>query len=158
MNGLSEKTSKVIQKMFPSEQREEVRQLLMNACGNDLSGFPNSDSEQLEMIHLAVLKLSKGHVDELPLIIIEGQEDWRDLLLASHFAGPTYGHIEWANSYLSSAQPFPLSENEPREAIVYQSDWVKCPQCGWRFCLRNTVSWSGERHRKCGQRIKLITT
>jgi len=155
MNGLTEKTSKIIRKMFPPEQHEEVRQLLVTQCDNDLSSFPNSDSKQLEMIHLAVLKLSKGHLDELPLLISEGQEDWRDMLMASHFTGSAYGHVEWADSYLSTAQPFLPSENEPMEAVLFQSNWIKCPQCGWKFCLSNTSSWTGERHRRCGQRLKL---
>jgi hypothetical protein len=47
---------------------------------------------------------------------------------------------------------------EPMEIIPYETNWVKCPNCGWRFRL-DTASWSGEwpLHTSCGQRLKIKT-
>jgi hypothetical protein len=56
---------------------------------------------------------------------------------------------------LTVDDPFvPDNDNEPMQVTPYQPDWVKCPCCGWRFCLRDTSSWRGGRHRKCGQRLE----
>lgn len=156
MDGLNAKTLRIIESMFPPEQREDVRQFLVAECGNNLPGFGSSDEEEIERLHCAALKLSKGHLDELLLVIEEIQEDWRDILMAAHFASSPTDHTAWADNYLSTANQLLPTDNEPIEAAVYQLNWVKCPQCGWRFCLKNTSSWSGERHRRCGQRLRLI--
>lgn len=156
MKGLSEKTWTIVQKMFPYDQCEEVGQLLVAECGNNLPGFHKSNEEELERVRFAVLRLSKGHLDELPLVIIGAQTDWRDTLMAAGFGHSVSEHEIWANGYLAAVSQD--IDDEPMEATVYQENWVKCPKCGGRFCLNNISSWSGERHRKCGQRLKFKTS
>jgi hypothetical protein len=34
--------------------------------------------------------------------------------------------------------------------------WLTCPGCGWRFTVRDRNVWSGLRHVRCGQRIRLV--
>lgn len=141
--------------MFPREQREEAGHLLEIECGNNLPFLHNSDEEELERVRFAVLRLSKGHLDELPLVIIAAQTDWRDTLMAADFGFSVTEHETWANGYLAADSQ--ETADEPLEATIYQENWVKCPKCGGRFSLNNISSWSGERHRKCGQRLKFKT-
>lgn len=44
--------------------------------------------------------------------------------------------------------------NEPMEVTPFQVNWVKCPNCGWRFSL-GKGSWSHRQttHSRCGQRL-----
>jgi hypothetical protein len=52
----------------------------------------------------------------------------------------------------------PDNGNEPMEVIPYDTNWVKCPNCGWRFRL-DSAGQSGEWliHVRCGQRLKVKT-
>jgi hypothetical protein len=101
MNGLSEKTWAIVQKMFSGTQQEEVGQLLVSECGNNLPSFHDSDEQELERVRFAVLRLSKGHLDELRLVIIGAQTDWRDTLMAADFGYSVSEHEKWANGYLA---------------------------------------------------------
>ncbi len=160
MKNLSDRTWQIVQKMFPPDQHEEVGQLLTTECGNNLPGFHDADEEQLERIRFAVLKVAKGRLDELPLVIIGAQEDWRNTLMGAEFGYSVTEHSTWADSYLTAAnQPSATNaSDETLEAVVYQDNWIKCPNCSFRFCLNNLGSWSGQRHRRCGQRLKIIAT
>jgi hypothetical protein len=44
----------------------------------------------------------------------------------------------------------PITESAPD-----QDGWLTCPGCGWRFTIRDRSVWSGRRHGRCGQRIRL---
>ena len=41
-------------------------------------------------------------------------------------------------------------------AAADANGWVTCPGCRWRFTVRDRSVWSGLRHVRCGQRIRLI--
>ena len=48
---------------------------------------------------------------------------------------------------------------EPMQVSLYEINWVKCPNCSWRFCLDYaTQSGQWPVHPKCGQRLKVETT
>jgi len=47
----------------------------------------------------------------------------------------------------------PDNETPPLEVRPFLPNWVRCPCCGWKFSLDNPSSWTGECHRKCGQRL-----
>ncbi len=103
MTGLSEKTEQVVQKMFPPEQQQEVRELLIKDCGNNLPFLQNYSAEQLERFRFAALKLSWGKLDGLYEAIILAQTDWRDALVAAGFGNVVTEHSTWADSYLAQA-------------------------------------------------------
>ena len=42
------------------------------------------------------------------------------------------------------------------EARVNRDGWLKCPGCGTRFTTNSAASWSGWRHKTCGQKIRLV--
>ena len=59
------------------------------------------------------------------------------------------------------SQPEPYEDgtdngNEPAEVVPHQENWVKCPNCGWRFRL-DYAGQSGEwpMHPRCGQRLQV---
>lgn len=41
------------------------------------------------------------------------------------------------------------------EVIPSADGWLTCPCCAWRFTVRDRRVWSGLRHVRCGQRIRL---
>jgi hypothetical protein len=100
MQGLSERTRKIVSRMFLPGEREDVAQFLLNECGNNLPGFEKLDEIGLERIWFAVLKLSGGRLDVLLQVIQEAQEDWRDTLMAAGFGYDATEHDEWAIRYL----------------------------------------------------------
>ncbi|HEV7902274.1 MAG TPA: hypothetical protein VGO96_00430 [Pyrinomonadaceae bacterium] len=92
MKGLSERTWKIIRKMFPVGQQENIAELLIIECGNNLPGLEKSDEIQLERFRFAALKVSSGDVDELLKAIVLAQTDWRDLLVGESFAESVTEH------------------------------------------------------------------
>ena len=47
------------------------------------------------------------------------------------------------------------NERAPIEATPSAVGWLKCPCCGWRFSLADPNAWTGQRHKRCGQRISV---
>jgi len=43
-----------------------------------------------------------------------------------------------------------------RSASVDDQGWITCPSCDWRFALRDKHAWTGRRHLRCGQKIRVI--
>lgn len=38
----------------------------------------------------------------------------------------------------------------------YSDGWVKCPNCGRHFALKDPNAWTGRRCRGCGQKLHVI--
>ena len=47
------------------------------------------------------------------------------------------------------------NENDQQEAEV-RGGGITCPNCGWRFRLSDRHAWTGKRHLRCGQKIRLL--
>ncbi len=62
---LSPKTLEHIDSLFQPGSREEVVELLMHQCGNNLPFCEKSDEFQLERVRFAALKLSRGNLEKL---------------------------------------------------------------------------------------------
>jgi hypothetical protein len=43
----------------------------------------------------------------------------------------------------------------PVEVAVGSDGWLTCPCCRWRFSAHDRNVWTGYRHARCGQRIRL---
>ena len=84
---LSELTEQLIQKIFPPEERMEVRQLLINHCGNNVYAHEHKDKYELEGLRFAVLKVSKGEMKSLRRAIKTLDQDFRDIYAESGFIG-----------------------------------------------------------------------
>lgn len=51
--------------------------------------------------------------------------------------------------------PFFENANKPMDANVNDKGNCKCPNCGFAFSLRDKKRWTGLRHARCGQKIKI---
>ena len=81
--------------LFPPEQRDEVRAMLVEECGNNLPFCQELDSSQLDRFQFAALKLSEGDLVKLRSAISLAKQDWRDLLVASGFGNDHTEHRRW---------------------------------------------------------------
>jgi hypothetical protein len=91
---VSLETEKRIALLFPPDQRELVRVILSEECGNNLPFLNNLDEVQLEPFQFAALKLSGGDLDKFDRAIALAKSDWRDLLMAAGF-GDINAHASW---------------------------------------------------------------
>jgi hypothetical protein len=93
---LSPKRLEHIDSLFQLGSREEVVELLMHQCGNNLPFCEKSDEFQLERVRFAALKLSRGNLEKLREAIKLAQTDWRDLLMAVGFGHDVNAHKSWS--------------------------------------------------------------
>ena len=101
MQELRERTRLIVERMFPENQCEEVRQFLVQECGSNLPFFDGADCLRLERVRFSVLKLSSGDIDKLLHAIDLAQRDWRDVFMAADFGYDVQEHRKWAERYLS---------------------------------------------------------
>ena len=92
---ISPETERRIALLFREAQREAVRRLLRDKCGNNLPFLQNRDEFQMERIRFAVLKLSGGDLEKLAGAARLARQDWRDLLVAAGFASRLDAHEHW---------------------------------------------------------------
>jgi hypothetical protein len=92
---LSTETEKRISLLFPPTERELVRMVLFEECGNKLPLLENLDESKLERFQFAALKLSEGKLDKLNDAIALAKADWRDLLMAAGFGEDIDAHKSW---------------------------------------------------------------
>jgi hypothetical protein len=52
-------------------------------------------------------------------------------------------------------EPYFTNENPEVDASV-RADGTTCPTCGWRFRLSDPNAWTGRRHLRCGQKLRLV--
>lgn len=104
MTGLSKRTKVVIQRMFPTQQQDDVEQFLTEECSANLLFLENTNEIELERIRFAVLKLSGGDLNQLLRNIQGAQTDWRDVLMAAGFGYDIAVHDAWVKSYLAATE------------------------------------------------------
>ena len=95
---LSERTLKLIQRIFKEDLQSRVVDILENECADNLPFLENESSESLERFRFAVLKLGKSNISKLEDAIELAKEDWRDLLVAAKFANSVEAHRSWAKT------------------------------------------------------------
>jgi hypothetical protein len=101
MQDLTEKTWKIIERLFPND-KDAVGLLLVTDCGTNLPFCEKSTSADLERVRFAVLKLSAGDMGKLLEAITIAKTDWRDVLAGAGFADSLAQHHKWASILLSS--------------------------------------------------------
>jgi len=82
---LTPKTEKRLALMFPPDEQEQARTILLEECGTNIPGW---QSANLERLHFAVLKLSDGKLDALQARVNRAKRDFRDVLMAAGFGEP----------------------------------------------------------------------
>jgi hypothetical protein len=100
MAPLSQTTEKIIYKMFPITNQNEVREILINKCGNNLPFLLESDENGVERVRFAALKISQGKLEKLYEAVKLANIDWRDLLVGAEFENDIQAHKKWATNFL----------------------------------------------------------
>jgi hypothetical protein len=100
MKGLSLRTWRLVQALFPGEAAQAA-QLLVERCGQNLPFMQDRDEHQLERIRFAALKISGGSLQKLDEAIGIAQRDWRDVLVWAGFGNSLTEHERWAEQVLS---------------------------------------------------------
>jgi hypothetical protein len=98
---LSEKTLRLVRRIFPPDQHSAVTAMLADGCGSGLPLVDSPTPESLERIRFAVLKLSLGSLSELERAIAVAHSDWRDVLVAAGFGGSLRAHVDWSDQQLN---------------------------------------------------------
>ena len=93
---LSLEAEKRIDLLFPEDQREQVRILLRDECGDNLPLLPKRrDPAYYDRYRFAALKLGNGDFGKFQDAIRLAKTDWRDLLVAADFANDSTIHLSW---------------------------------------------------------------
>jgi hypothetical protein len=92
---LSPETLRRVNILFPPEDRERANALLYEQCGSNLPFLEKADMYELERFRFAALKYSDGNLIQLERAVNLGQQDWRDLLMATGFANDVEAHRSW---------------------------------------------------------------
>jgi hypothetical protein len=97
MAPITEEVRKRIRVLFPEHQWLRVESLLEERCsaGLPLAGHLGDEPGGFDRVHLAVLKLSRGSLEQLKLEIEGARRDWRDTLVAAGFGNDLTAHERW---------------------------------------------------------------
>lgn len=98
---LSPVTAQIVEQLFSGTEQQDVVDLLITECGNNLPFMQDYDPYQLDRVWFAVLKLSEGDIDKLLSAVQLAQEDSRDVFMAAGFGHSVTEHQEWAGRLLA---------------------------------------------------------
>lgn len=98
---LTDKTIRLVNRLFSEGDRYETLDLLKSECGDNLPlVFAAELNSGNERIRFAAIKLSQGRLDALYHAVDLAQKDWRDLLVFAGFGDDTNAHEAWATEVL----------------------------------------------------------
>jgi len=92
---LSDECQARVDHLFSLYDRKEVERLLAEECGDKLPLYKVKAPEGYDRIRFAVLKLSRGKLDQLQKQIRSARRDWRDVLVSAGFANDPVEHKNW---------------------------------------------------------------
>lgn len=49
-----------------------------------------------------------------------------------------------------------FTNDDPEVDAPVRNEGTTCPTCGWRFRLSDPHAWTGRRHLRCGQKLRLV--
>jgi hypothetical protein len=81
--------------LFSPAEREKVRTILRDECGNNLPLLGHLDQVAIDRFRFAALKLSNSDLGKLRDAVRLAKTDWRDLLVAACFADDINAHKFW---------------------------------------------------------------
>jgi hypothetical protein len=91
---LSHETEMRVVLLFPPEEQERVRVILVDECGHNIPGFRKAGSLDIERLRFAALKVSEGRMDKLSEAVDLAKIDFRDLLMWAGF-GDLESYKSW---------------------------------------------------------------
>ena len=87
MMELSETRQKThVAALFQESDMAQAQRLLADECGETLPFMSDATPQSLERVRFAAIRLSGGRLDRLHDALCLARRDWRDLLVAAHFA------------------------------------------------------------------------
>ncbi|GAA6136255.1 hypothetical protein NBRC116583_00020 [Arenicella sp. 4NH20-0111] len=92
---LTNTTLSAVETLFLAEECDEVKELLLADCSNNVPGCSRWEQEHLERLWLSVLKLSAGNLEKLYSSISLAQTDYRDLFMSAGFGHDALAHKKW---------------------------------------------------------------
>ena len=95
---LSDRTLKLVRRIYNAAFQDKVVDILENECADNLPFLENESPESLERFRFAVLKIGKTNISKLEDAIELAKQDWRDLLVAAKFANSIQAHRLWAKN------------------------------------------------------------
>ena len=95
LSALTPDTISRLEFLFPPEDRKDAETILIEKCGNNLPFLGEATPQELERFRYAALKISNGNITRLKDAVTLANQDWRDLLVAAHFANDTESHKYW---------------------------------------------------------------
>ena len=98
---LTSDTLWLVDKLFKPQHRIDAARMLEKQCSRNLPFCENAKPAELERLHFAALKVSRGDLKRLSHAIHEAQMDWRDLLMAADFGLTVNAHREWLDELRS---------------------------------------------------------
>jgi hypothetical protein len=98
MGILTDRVNAAIDMLFKRDDQDAVRNMLCDECTD---GLPLTRPSGHERIHLAILKISGGDVDEFLQAARLAQIDWRDVLVGADFGNDLRAHARWADDVLT---------------------------------------------------------
>jgi hypothetical protein len=82
---LGSATEERVALLFPPNQQEKVRAILLEQCGNNLPFLHKVDAVAMERLRFAARKLSHGQLERVRKAVDLAKTDWSDLLVAASF-------------------------------------------------------------------------
>jgi hypothetical protein len=79
---LSPETEMRLELLFPPEEQERVRVILVDECGHNI---PEWKMAGMERLRFAVLKISEGQIHKLCVAVDLAKSDFRDVLMWAGF-------------------------------------------------------------------------
>lgn len=114
---LSPESEKRVEILFPPNQHDLVRSLLVEECGNNLPGLENADATAIDRFRFAVLKLADGDLSRLDQALQLAKTDWRDLLMAAGFGKSLTAHESWLPKNTADCAVSRKQEHPPKSVV-----------------------------------------
>jgi hypothetical protein len=92
---LSPETQRRLDLIFQGDAARVAADWLVRECGNNIPFCEHFDSVQMERIRAAVLKLSRGKLEDLREAIDLAKIDWRDVHMGAGFGSDVDAHRKW---------------------------------------------------------------
>jgi replicative DNA helicase len=100
MTEITGRTEKIAHSLFSRAQAIELCEILRSRCSGKDVHSAHFSAEEMERIHLSVLKLVGENAMDVESAIRLAQTDWRDLLMTADF-GEIEAHDRWAREHVS---------------------------------------------------------
>lgn len=99
---LSERTRKLISRLFTRSEGSVISDLLVRAVSADIPFCADSSPEQMERIRFAIIKMTKQSPLNLAVGIYLAQTDLRDLLMSAGFGDDAAQHMAWFHEQMNA--------------------------------------------------------